>query len=119
MPDGYATQVGERGLKLSGGERQRIGIARCLLRDPSIVLLDEATSALDVRTERDLVAAIDELMRDRTCLIVAHRLSTVQRCDAVAYLENGVVLQQGSHLELMASSEKYRRFWEGSPAASL
>merc|ERR1712151_1284622 len=100
------TPVGERGLKLSGGERQRISIARAFLRDPSIVLLDEATSALDVRTERHLVAAMDELMRGRTCLIVAHRLSTVERCDVVAYLEGGVVLEQGSHNDLLSRSQK-------------
>uniref|UniRef100_A0A7S0B6S5 ATP-dependent transporter ycf16 n=1 Tax=Pyrodinium bahamense TaxID=73915 RepID=A0A7S0B6S5_9DINO len=116
LPQGYDTPVGERGLLLSGGERQRIGIARCLLRDPSIVLLDEATSALDVRTERHLAAAMEELMRGRTCLIVAHRLSTVQRCDLVAYLEGGSVLELGSHEELLARSGKYRRFWEGAPA---
>jgi len=103
-------------MSLSGGERQRIGIARCLLRDPSIVLLDEATSALDARTERHLAEAMDELMRGRTCLIVAHRLSTVQRCDVVAYLEQGQVLEQGSHEDLLIRSEKYRRFWEGAPA---
>lgn len=115
LPKGYDTPAGERGLMLSGGERQRIGIARCLLRDPSIVLLDEATSALDVRTERHLAAAMEELMRGRTCLIVAHRLSTVERCDVVAYLEDGTVLEQGSHEELLARSDKYRRFWEGAP----
>merc|ERR1719433_1478263 len=118
LPKGYETPVGERGLMLSGGERQRIGIARCLLRDPSIVLLDEATSALDVRTERNLAEAMDELMRGRTCLIVAHRLSTVERCDVVAFLEGGVVSELGSHAELLSRSERYRRFWEGSPADS-
>lgn len=116
LPDGYETSVGERGLKLSGGERQRVGIARALLRDPSIVLLDEATSALDVRTERLLVEAMEELMAGRTCLIIAHRLSTVERCDLVAFLEDGVVVEQGSHKELLQSSERYRRFWEGVPS---
>ncbi|CAE7774739.1 pphA [Symbiodinium sp. CCMP2456] len=97
LPEGFGTPVGERGMKLSGGERQRIGIARCLLADPSIVLLDEATSALDVRTERALAAAMDELMKGRTCLVVAHRLATVQRCDVVAFLEGGVIREQGPH----------------------
>ncbi|OLP89672.1 Serine/threonine-protein phosphatase PP2A catalytic subunit [Symbiodinium microadriaticum] len=116
LPEGYGTPVGERGMKLSGGERQRIGIARCLLANPSIVLLDEATSALDVRTERALAAAMDELMKGRTCLVVAHRLATVQRCDVVAFLEGGVIREQGPHEELLQRSEKYRRFWEGVPA---
>ncbi|CAE8630653.1 unnamed protein product [Polarella glacialis] len=118
LPEGYNTSVGERGLKLSGGERQRIGIARCLLRDPAVVLLDEATSSLDVRTERHLVDAMDELMRGRTFLIVAHRQSTVERCDIVAYLEGGAVVELGPHQELLSRSEKYRRFWEGVPAGS-
>jgi len=118
LPEGLDAPVGERGLKLSGGERQRVGIARALLRDPSVVLLDEATSSLDVRTERHLVSAMQELMAGRTCLIVAHRLSTVEQCDLVAFLEDGVFVEQGSHAELMSRSERYRRFWQGSPAAS-
>jgi len=116
LPNGYQTLVGERGLSMSGGERQRVGIARCLLRDPSIVLLDEATSSLDVRTERQLADAMTELMRGRTCLVVAHRQSTVERCDLVAYLEGGIVLEHGSHADLKAGSDKYKRFWEGAPA---
>ncbi|CAE7610988.1 pphA [Symbiodinium pilosum] len=137
LPEGYKTSVGERGMKLSGGERQRIGIARCLLADPSVVLLDEATSALDVRTERALTAAMDELMKGRTCLVVAHRLSTVQRCDSVAFLEalarveSSVSKVLTRHVwwhrdfpsfvlsrqqELLRRSEKYRRFWEGAAA---
>mmetsp|Transcript_76932 Transcript_76932/g.220314 ORF Transcript_76932/g.220314 Transcript_76932/m.220314 type:complete len:725 (+) Transcript_76932:45-2219(+) len=119
LPDGYDTPVGERGLMLSGGERQRVGIARALLRDPSIVLLDEATSSLDVRTERHLVAAMEELMAGRTCLIVAHRLSTVERCDLVAYLEGGVIVEQGSHTDLLERSEKYRRFWHGQAGEAI
>jgi len=116
LPDGYNTAVGERGAKLSGGERQRIGIARCLLRNPSIVVLDEATSALDVQTERHLAEEIDELAEGRTCLIVAHRLSTVQRCDQVVYLEGGVVVEgPAPHDELMSSSPRYQKFWEGAP----
>jgi len=115
LPDGYDTTVGERGLKLSGGERQRIGVARCLLRDPSIVVLDEATSALDAQTERHLSEEVDALAQGRTCLIVAHRLATVERCDMVAYLEGGAVVEQGSHQELLARSVRYRTFWEGSP----
>jgi len=115
MPEGLDTPVGERGLMLSGGERQRVGIARAMLRDPSIVLLDEATSALDVRTERALVDAMEELMKGRTCLIVAHRLSTVQSCDVVAFVEDGKISEQGSHDELLERSEGYRRFWEGAP----
>jgi len=116
LPDGYDTPVGERGLKLSGGERQRVGIARCLLLRPSIVLLDEATSALDVQTERHLVEEIDELSHGRTSLIIAHRLSTVQRCDSVAFLEGGEIMAQGTHEELMQRSARYREFWDGKPA---
>jgi ABC-type multidrug transport system fused ATPase/permease subunit len=113
LPQGLDTPVGERGLMLSGGERQRIGIARCLLRNPSVVLLDEATSALDVRTERVLVEAMDELVLGRTCLIVAHRLSTVERCDSVVYMEDGVVVEHDSHTKLLARSERYQKFWQG------
>eukprot|EP00913_Durusdinium_trenchii_P031782 g29766.t1 len=113
LPAGYDTAVGERGMKLSGGERQRVGIARCLLADPSVCLLDEATSALDVRTERALAEAMQELMKGRTSLIVAHRLQTVQRCDTVAFLEGGVISEQGPHEELLDRSERYRRFWQG------
>eukprot|EP00929_Paragymnodinium_shiwhaense_P066726 TRINITY_DN33507_c0_g1_i1.p1 TRINITY_DN33507_c0_g1~~TRINITY_DN33507_c0_g1_i1.p1 ORF type:complete len:717 (-),score=120.42 TRINITY_DN33507_c0_g1_i1:184-2262(-) len=116
MPEGYDTPVGDRGLKLSGGERQRIGIARCLVRNPSIVVLDEATSALDVQTERHLAEEIDELAEGRTCLVVAHRLSTVMRCDEVAYLEDGVVVERGPHDVLMETSARYKKFWEGRPA---
>lgn len=114
LPQGYDTSVGERGLQLSGGERQRVGVARCILRDPSIVLLDEATSALDVRTEQLLAEAFIELTKGRTCLIVAHRLSTVARCDLVAFLENGVVAEMGQHQELLERSNRYRRFWESA-----
>jgi len=113
LPQGYNTPVGERGLMLSGGERQRVGIARCLLRNPSIVLLDEATSSLDVATERELVEAMDSLMRDRTCLIIAHRLSTVERCDSVVFLQDGVVAEHGSHAELLQQSARYQQFWQG------
>ncbi|CAJ1354432.1 unnamed protein product, partial [Effrenium voratum] len=94
--------------------RQRIGIARCLLANPSVVLLDEATSALDVRTERALSEAMEKLMRGRTALIVAHRRATVERCDLVAFLEDGAVREQGPHQELLQQSPRYRRFWEGA-----
>lgn len=114
LPHGYDTSVGERGLQLSGGERQRVGVARCLLRNPSIVLLDEATSALDVRTEQLLSEAVDGLTRGRTCLIVAHRLSTVQRADMVAFIQDGVVHAQGAHDDLLARSDAYRRFWDSA-----
>lgn len=115
FPEGYDTQVGERGLMLSGGERQRVGIARCLLRNPSIVLLDEATSSLDVPTERCLVEAVDKLTHGRTCLIVAHRLSTVEQCDMVAFLDNGAIVEIGSHNDLLARNKSYQRFWEALP----
>jgi ATP-binding cassette, subfamily B, bacterial MsbA len=107
----YATQVGERGLKLSGGERQRIGIARAMIRDAKILIFDEATSHLDAESERLIQAGMEELCRERTCFIVAHRLSTVMDADMVVVFAGGHVEAIGKHEELSKTSETYRRLY--------
>jgi subfamily B ATP-binding cassette protein MsbA len=109
MPQGYDTVIGDRGVRLSGGERQRLAIARALLRDPRILLLDEATSALDTESERLVQQALEELMRDRTVLVIAHRLSTVQHADRILVFEGGRIVQQGRHDELLLAEGPYRR----------
>jgi len=107
---GYDTVVGERGLRLSGGERQRIGIARAILMNPPILILDEATSHLDTESERIIQDAAAHLMKDRTCFIIAHRLSTVRDADLVVFGENGTE-DIGSHDELLNRSHTYRRLY--------
>ena len=107
-PDGYATVVGERGVRLSGGQRQRIGIARALYRQAELLVLDEATSALDNRTEAEVMAAIDGLDRTITVLLIAHRLSTVRRCDRIVLLEQGSIAGLGSYRELEASNAAFQ-----------
>ncbi len=109
FPDGYATQVGERGVRLSGGERQRIAIARAVLRDPRILILDEATSALDSHSEAMIEQALDRLLPGRTTLIIAHRLSTVRRAHKVLFIEAGRVVEIGTHDELLAKGGAYAR----------
>ncbi|GAB3225318.1 ABC transporter ATP-binding protein [Glycomyces halotolerans] len=107
LPDGLDTVVGERGARLSGGQRQRLAIARALVRDPRILLLDEATSALDPEAEELVKEALDRLMRGRTTLVVAHRLSTIRKADRIVVLDNGRVVEQGSHDELLEASGRY------------
>jgi len=107
LPEGYDTLVGERGMKLSGGEQQRLAIARAILGDPDILIFDEATSHLDTLAERQVQAAIDEVSRDRTVLLVAHRLSTVRYADKIAVLEDGRIIEQGSHEQLCQDRGRY------------
>ena len=112
LPDGYNTTVGERGLKLSGGEKQRVGIARTLLKDPPILLLDEATSALDTETEQDIQGALALAGRGRTVITIAHRLSTIADADLIIVLEDGVIVEQGSHADLLARDGRYQTLWQ-------
>jgi ATP-binding cassette subfamily B protein len=107
-PQGYHALVGERGIRLSGGQRQRIGIARALYDQAEIMVFDEATSALDNTTEQAVMDAIEKLGRDLTILIIAHRLSTVQRCDLIVELDQGRVLAQGTYEQLLESSPTFR-----------
>lgn len=112
LEDGVNTQVGERGVKLSGGQRQRIGIARAFLKDPKILMLDEATASLDSQSEHYVQQALDELMENRTVLIIAHRLSTVVNSDILYFLDNGQITGRGTHQELMSQHALYRNFTE-------
>jgi ATP-binding cassette subfamily B protein len=111
LPDGYDTQVGERGLKLSGGEKQRVGIARTLLKNPPILLLDEATSALDTDTEREIQGALARAGQGRTVITIAHRLSTIADADQIIVLEKGEVVERGTHAELVAAQGRYHSLW--------
>ncbi len=110
FPDGLATIVGERGVKLSGGQRQRIAIARALLKNPPILILDEATSSLDAESEHLIKAALEELMAQRTTIIIAHRLSTVRECDRIAVFNAGTIENIGAHDELLQTSQRYRHW---------
>ncbi len=118
LPDGYATTVGERGLKLSGGEKQRVAIARTILKGPQILLFDEATSALDTKTEREIQASLREVSRDRTTLVIAHRLSTVVEADEILVLEQGRIVERGRHESLLERKGVYALMWARQQAAS-
>jgi ATP-binding cassette subfamily B protein len=111
LPNGYDTMVGERGLKLSGGEKQRVGIARSLLKNPPILLLDEATSALDTQTEHEIQESLIQMGQGRTVMIIAHRLSTVVHADRIVVLEQGQIVEFGSHDELLAQEGRYSHLW--------
>jgi ABC-type multidrug transport system fused ATPase/permease subunit len=108
LPEGYETEVGERGIKLSGGQRQRVAIARALLSDAEILIMDEATSALDLETERQIQKHLDELCRDKSIIVIAHRLSTVMNSDIIYVMDKGRIVEQGTHEQLMDNSEVYR-----------
>ncbi len=112
LPKGYDTVVGERGVKLSGGQKQRIALARVLLANPPILVLDEATSALDSKTEHDLQKALREVMKNRTTIVIAHRLSTVMDADNILVMDKGRIVDQGRHHELIERDTLYKRFWE-------
>jgi ABC-type multidrug transport system fused ATPase/permease subunit len=109
MPDGFNTQVGERGVKLSGGQKQRIAIARAVLCQAPVLILDEATASVDVRTEAQIQQAINEIAGTRTIIIIAHRLSTVRGADVIVVFEKGRIVQSGSHVELMEQEGLYRK----------
>ena len=109
LPDGYDAYLGERGVMLSGGQKQRIAIARAILRDAPVLLLDEATSALDAESERAVQRAVDELSKDRTTLIVAHRLATVKKADRIIVMEDGKIVSSGTHEQLVAENGLYAR----------
>ena len=112
LPDGYSSFLGEQGVRLSGGQKQRIALARAILKDPEVLLLDEATSALDAQSEHHVQAALNELMKDRTTLIIAHRLATVIHADIIVLMDNGSIVDSGSHTELLDKSTLYKRLCE-------
>ena len=117
LPEGYDTRVGERGLKLSGGERQRVSIARTILKDPAILLFDEATSALDTDTESAIQASLAAVSRDRTTLVIAHRLSTVVDADEIIVLEKGKIVEKGAHHALLERNGVYAHMWHSQQEA--
>jgi ATP-binding cassette subfamily B protein len=118
LPDGYDTAVGERGLKLSGGEKQRVAIGRALLKGPAILMFDEATSALDTKTEREIQKSLDEVSKDRTALVIAHRLSTVVGADEILVLEDGRIVERGRHEALLARGGVYAAMWQRQQTAA-
>ena len=119
LPDGYETMVGERGVKLSGGQRQRIAIARAILKDAPILVLDEATSALDSESEALIQGALTNLMKGRTSIVVAHRLSTIAGLDEIVVLNDGKIVEQGTHAELLAKGGEYQKLWSRQSGAFL
>jgi ATP-binding cassette subfamily B protein len=118
LPEGYDTEVGERGLKLSGGEKQRVAIARTILKNPSILLLDEATSALDSHTERDIQAALRQVSEGRTTLVIAHRLSTIIDANEILVMDAGEIVERGTHAELLEKAGLYAAMWQRQQEAT-
>jgi ABC-type transport system involved in Fe-S cluster assembly fused permease/ATPase subunit len=116
LPDGYKTMVGERGLKLSGGEKQRVAIARTLLKDPAVLIFDEATSALDSKAEQAIQAQLKEIAKNRTTLVIAHRLSTVADAQQILVLDHGRIVERGTHQALLAANGLYAQMWERQQA---
>src|SRR5262249_13041709 len=112
LADGYDTVVGERGVKLSGGQRQRVAIARAILKDAPILILDEATSALDSENEALIQDALWKLMEGRTAIVVAHRLSTIQKMDRIIVLDGGKIVEEGGHKELLEHGGQYAKLWQ-------
>ena len=111
LPQGYETVIGERGLTLSGGQRQRISIARALLKNAPILILDEATSNVDNETEASLQRTLEKASQGRTTLILAHRLSTIRHADHIVVLENGTIVEEGTHDQLLRLNGSYKRLW--------
>ncbi|MEP4877640.1 MAG: ATP-binding cassette domain-containing protein, partial [Tateyamaria sp.] len=109
LPEGYGTSIGDRGVRLSGGQRQRIGIARALYHDPSILILDEATSALDNITEQSVMQAVQNLQGQKTIVMIAHRLSTVESCDDILLMENGEIVASGTFAELAETNRTFQK----------
>ncbi len=112
FPQGYATLVGERGIKLSGGQKQRIIIARAILKNAPILILDEATSALDSFTENLIKNSLSEFMKNKTAIVIAHRLSTLLHMDRILVFEQGKIIEDGTHEELLKNGEKYKNLWK-------
>ena len=118
LPDGYDTLIGEGGASLSGGEKQRISIARAMMKDSPVIILDEATANVDPENEKDLVDAIEALTREKTILMIAHRLKTVRSADQILVVDHGRIVQQGCHDSLMKEDGIYKRFVEARKLAA-
>ena len=116
LPKGIETEIGERGIQLSGGEKQRLSLARAILRTPEILILDEATSAMDSQTEKLIQASIAEATKDRTAIVIAHRLTTIQKADLILVLDNGHLVERGSFSELLSLKGFFKNFWESQSA---